>query len=65
MEVIHIDNETAILIVAIVTATISFTALILKVVEVARNKRRREGGSSNSAPERFEGALQQQHALIR
>jgi hypothetical protein len=37
-EVIHIENNTAILIVAIVTASISFAALILKVVEVARKK---------------------------
>jgi hypothetical protein len=38
MEVIYIDMNIAILIVAIVTAAISFAALILKVVEVARNK---------------------------
>lgn len=38
MGVISIGNETAILIVAIVTASISFAALILKVVEVARKK---------------------------
>jgi hypothetical protein len=38
LEVIYIENETAILIVAIVTASISFAALILKVVEVARKK---------------------------
>jgi hypothetical protein len=35
-EVININIETAILIVAIVTAAIAFAALILKVVEVSR-----------------------------
>jgi hypothetical protein len=38
LEVIYIENETAILIVAIITASISFAALILKVIEVARKK---------------------------
>jgi hypothetical protein len=37
-EVIFIEIQIAILIVAIITASISFTALILKVVEVARKK---------------------------
>ncbi len=37
-EVIFVDHDTAILIVAVVTASISFTALILKVFEVARKK---------------------------
>jgi hypothetical protein len=35
-EVMNINIETAILIVAIVTAAIAFAALILKVVEVSR-----------------------------
>jgi hypothetical protein len=34
--VINIETELAILIVAIITATIAFAALILKIIEVAR-----------------------------
>ncbi len=37
-EVINIKNESAILIVAIITAAIAFAALILKIVEVSRDK---------------------------
>jgi hypothetical protein len=38
MEVITINTESAILIVAIVAAAIAFAALILKIVEVSRGK---------------------------
>jgi hypothetical protein len=34
----NIEINTALLIVAIITAAIAFAALILKVVEVSRNK---------------------------
>jgi hypothetical protein len=37
-EVIYLTTNTAILIVAIITAAIAFAALILKIVEVSRNK---------------------------
>ena len=37
-EVLNITTETAILIVAIITATIAFATLIVRVIEVARRK---------------------------
>lgn len=37
-EVMNITSESALLIVAIVTAAIAFAALILKVVEVSRRQ---------------------------
>jgi hypothetical protein len=37
-EVIYLTTNTAILIVAIITASIAFAALILKIVEVSRSK---------------------------
>jgi hypothetical protein len=37
-EVVNIDNDSALLIVATITAAIAFAALILKIVEVSRSK---------------------------
>jgi hypothetical protein len=37
-EVIHIETSTALLMVAIITAAIAFTTLVLKIIELAREK---------------------------
>jgi len=37
-EVIYIDENGAILIVAVITAAIAFAMLVLKIVEVSRSK---------------------------